>query len=705
MTTNPVQVYLDELKAQRAHDMGLYKVPQEPSWTQDDFAGFALEYHPSKLPPLGEKLPLDDVRHTLAKRILDYIFDEDENRALLLRVPPGVGKTTASVQAAQDYALETGGKSRILYVSSRKNFFAELMSLPGVKPHMWYNWLPMQAGDDEHEETCRYADEIHAWMDHGYKGIDFCRQMCADDGWMDGECPYRAQAGRQEPIIFGRHAHLITGMAIKDYEVCFVDEMPLGAFTDMRRIPADEIEVSGAQGPMRELFKTLYELTQYRKDIVYGPDLMRYIGEILGECYKEIDVLADYLPFSPIIYSPEQAYEVDYWYLFDLLKKLSPEYQCWRNGWKDWLSRVRVSRAGITILDRKEVKEMWEDQKMILLDATGTPAMYQMLFNRTVLCESPNIERKGKIRQVVGRLNGFFQTFEKVEKRVRLKSAGRELVEQAKMIAAQYSGRVGIVTFKATEKVFAEHFGAANVLHYGALRGSNLLESCECLILAGGYGPNMWGLQDIAKMLNQDRMVPFAKQNDEGRWLNPWTSRLHEYRLTSANGKAPWRRVGGYWDDPDLDPLLEEFRRNEITQAIYRNRPIENEHDVWILTSIPTDVPLDEIATDLSEMAFTPKREKVQARRTIMYRGIAWQKWLVLKPWLDERWEAGEFVTVDQLAEVVEMNVQSVRCQRWRHYIDLFYKEHDDDKPWMLEAIKVKSTDRQRTAVLVPVKG
>jgi DNA polymerase III delta prime subunit len=709
MQNNPVQAYLDDLKARRISDAEAYAVPQEPSWHKDAFSGFSLEWHPSQLAPLSDPLPLAAVRDALVSRILEYIYDEKETRALLLRVPPGVGKTTASVQAAQNWALETGGKSRILYVSSRKNFFAELMAMPGVAPQMWYNWLPMQAGDDEHEETCRYSDEIHAWMDRGYRGIDFCRQMCHEDGWMEEGCPYRAQARRPEPIIFGRHAHLITGMAIKDYEACFVDEMPMSAFIDRRRIPTNEIIVPGLKGDLRSLFSTLFDLAEWRKEWVYGPELMRYIGPFLEEIYAQIDTLEERLPTVPTIYDPGQAYEVPYWYVFDLLKKLSPEYECWKNGWSDWLARVRVSKLGLLMLDRKKAKEMWTGKnpcKMIFLDATGTPAVYRTLFdNRDVIVEEPNIERKGKIQQVVGRLNGFFQTYKMAGKTIHVKPAGKEMLEQAKLIAAQYTGRVGIVTFKAMAPVFAKHFGPLNVLHYGGLRGSNLLESCECLILCGGYGPNMIGLHDLAKMLNQERMKPFAKKDEHGMWLNPWTNRLHEYRIKNTRGQTAWRRVGGYWDDTDLDALLDEFRRNEITQAIYRNRPIENEHDVWILTSIPTDVLLDGIYEDLSGLEFTPKREAVQGRKATMYRGVAWQKWLVLKPWLDEQWETAAYVTVEQLAEACNMTVQAVRCQRWRHYIDLFYKEQDDPRPWMLEAVQVNVDDRQRSAVLVPVKG
>jgi hypothetical protein len=168
---------------------------------------------------------------------------------------------------------------------------------------------------------------------------------------------------------------------------------------------------------------------------------------------------------------PRDVEDVDYWFIFELLNLLSPEYECYRNDWPDWVSRVRVSDAGIQMLSREHVKDMWSTNKLVCLDATGSKAMYERLFERPVVEYAPRVERPGKIFQVVGRLNGMAQTYVTVEEGAELRKAGVEMLESAKLIASQYDGRVVAVTFMKAKKAFQEAFGAHNVRHYGALRG------------------------------------------------------------------------------------------------------------------------------------------------------------------------------------------------------------------------------------------
>lgn len=276
----------------------------------------------------------------------------------------------------------------------------------------------------------------------------------------------------------------------------------------------------------------------------------------------------------------------------------------------------------------------------------------------------------------------------------------------ARMIAEQYEGRVGVVTFKSVEADFAAVFGKENVMHFGALRGSNLLESCECLIVAGGYAPNMFGLMTLTASLHPDRMMPFVKRDERGIPTNPWTHKTVEYRMRHPGALAPWRNVGGFWEDDDLGVYLDEFRKNEIVQAIHRSRIVSRETDVWVLTNIATGEPLDGIYDDISDLEWTPAhQEDVSSSGNKMYYGIAWRQWVKLKSWLDEQWaESPEYVTQAQLAEACDVTLGTVQSQRWIPALDEFYRKNAMARPWAMETARLPDA-KVKSRVLVPVES
>lgn len=652
---------IKQLQDLRRRDVEEYHTPEEPTWPKSDFEQYRLQWRPCNTPYTPEPtLRLEEVRDRIVDRILSYTTGEDTNPMLLLRVPPGVGKTTASVIAIQQYVSRS--TRRVLYTASRRNFFDELRIVPGFRQIFWWNWLPLMCEDPI---TCRYGPEMMVWIAKGYTSFDLCRQLCMYDGWID-ECPYRKQRHRSEPIIFGRHAHLIHGMAIDDYDLGICDEVPVSAFLETKRIPASDILVPHLEGVLRNLVRRLYHHTRIDQKI-HGRQLMDVIGDVVGAVYEEIDVGGVHIPDVPSVHTADDVMKVPYFYVFDLLKTLSKEYECYRNGWARWVPRVIVGEHGITIYGRNYVQEMWSDTDtpLVLLDATGNADLYRRLFNREVTEYAPHIERKGRIFQIVNRLNGVGSVYQHVSaRRVDLTKAGREMLVSCKLIADEYTGRVGIITFKKIEKLFTQVFGEENVLHYGGLRGSNLLETCDCLILAGGYCPNLVGLRYIAAALNPRRMRPFYALDENDRMIHPWTQKECEYEVKDTSRGIPFRPVRGYWHDPDLNILLEEYRRNEIVQAIHRNRPVNKPCDVWVLTNIPTPERLDGIYESLSDLDFTPDRYCVNGRN---YRGITIPHWYAIKEKLDGEWcQKGTRITFAMLAEVTTgVKENTIEHDKW----------------------------------------
>ena len=700
-----IREYLDRLKETHKRNEERYSEPPEPPRWRDESAQYRMWREPSQLKPLPEPRPLQEVREGIGLAIQNYVKRQDD-RLLLVRVPPGTGKTTAAVNVVQDLSESR----RVLYSGPRHDFFGDICFTTGCDPSLWYEWLPYSHRDENKEpDMCRYADEIIAWLNRGYPAMDFCKQVCRNDGWMSG-CPYRLQRKRKEPIIFGMHEHLITGMAISDYGLAVCDEMPLGAFLKKTRIPASGILVPGATRAISLLLNNLHAIAMFSQNAMHGRVLMDSIGPILADVYAEIEVLEGVLPEIQNITTPDQAYDAPYFYLLDMLEILSQEYHCWNNGWKNWISRVMVSEQGILLLSRHQAKEKWREKSpLICLDATGSAAMYRRIFGRDVVEYAPQVKRPGRVFQITGRLNGVGQTLVRGEKGQVLTKKGIQMLEVAEMIAEEYEGRKAVVTFKGAEHQFMRlPVFEGNVRHFGDIRGTNDLETAKVLIIAGGYCPNVGGVYDLAAALNPKRMNPFLAIQD-GKPEPPWSREKCEYRMRNLEGQGHWRNVSGFWHDPDLRIVLEEFRRNEIVQAIHRARPNLQASDVWVLTSIPTDEPLDDIYENPSKLDFTPTRQAIKRKTYTCYQGVSWELWLVLRFWLDRMWdqadETGEptHITKEMIAKCASVTPGTVESQRWLDTLDTFYRDHRTSRLWKTDTIKL-APHGVKTKVLIPYR-
>lgn len=688
------------------------------------FEQYRLSYRQAEMPPLPPEQDVSSVRADIHDRILAYAQNPSNDSILLIRVPPGVGKTTASVQAVQEWTQQTG--KRVLYVSSRKNFFAELMNVPGADRSLWYDWKSLDYVTPDGVPYCQYAAEMAIWIRRGYKSMDMCRQLCQMNGHM-ASCLYRGQKGRTERIIFGRHAHLITGMAIRDFEIGICDEMPMAAFLKTQHVPRSLLAYAG-NTQLEKFSRLLRDVAGTLSHEIYGATLIGLFCDTLRRIYEYEDALGITDIAPPYLGSPEQVRYVPCCYLPELVRKLRPEFECYERGDREWIARVYLSPAGLTMIGRSEARAMWQGDQdvadgdddsgaetragLVCLDATGSERIYELLFRRPVEVFCPNVRREGRIFQICGRLYGSGTVLDratsadKENHAVTIKKAGKEMLETAKVIAAHYRN-VGVVTFKAIESVFQAEFGSSKVLHFGALRGSNVLQDCDCLIVAGGYAPNMAGLLRLAAQVHERRMKPFfIRQDENGRPLAAWYPKLCEYRFTNSEGLSAWRPVQGYWGDDDLMAILDELRKNEMMQAVHRSRPVNHETDVWILSSLPTDERLDGIWDTIDQVEFpfkiSPGRKQVETENGLAWRGISWRSWLKISGWMEQQWSVREYLTADDLAQQAGTTPQFVRSEAWIASIDEFFKWNAHPYSWMMGAVRIGDSTRP-TRVLIPV--
>lgn len=654
---NPAQRSLAFLRALRSQaEQSTWDAP-EPAPPPDEPISNRLVWLPADAAVDAHAVPLAEARAQMRERIEAYLSGNDTSSILLVKAPPGTGKSHLGVSIAQQCAANG---QRALYTGALRKHYEVLAQFPHFDASQWYEWMPMhqaEGDDDRLPTTCRHYPTMRLWQQKRYPSMALCTQLCEINGWLANGCRYRAQRTTKQPIIYAHHNHLAHGLAIDDFSVAIVDELPLSSFIDRRLIPAAGMRFA-AGGSVRAFLDLLFTIIGEGKSLS-GYQLLSEIAPALGRVYDDIQVRDDVIPDIPSITVGRQVENIPYWYFMQLLTLLSPEYEAYRHGEEHWIERVTVNAKGLILEDRKNV---WDKlpTKMVILDATGTQEIYETLFERTVEVCAPQIRRPGRIFQITGRYNGSGTLLQPGDGDQKVISEqGTKLIEEAMMIRAHYPGRVGVVTLMGAEAAFGEAFGAENVLHYGALRGSNALQDVDALIIAGGYAPPPGWIASIAGCLHINRWRPFGQVID-GVVKPVFTTQLRPFALTDDaprppghEGQVAWRETRGYWSDKDVQIVHEQYREAELIQAIHRARPNIRTADVWILTSVPTSERLNGVWDELpSWITGSPS-------------GIPWQLWKRIQGDIDAICENGGKLTNELLAELTDTSVTWVRRQGW----------------------------------------
>ncbi len=513
-----------------------------------------------------DRLSLEEGQHLMRNAVTTYLADPAPAHMLLIAASAGLGKTTLGVETAERVASEGGV---VLYAGPRREFYRDLQALQ-QHPDWWYEWKPRTLGAGQGiGQTCRYTIQMEAWLRRGYPALDFCSnpRICGWSYVREG-CPWHAQARRTEPIIAVQYEHLVLGNPrLEQATLVIGDELPVRAFLHPWHIPAASVVPADmAPGPRRDLLRTLRHLSETpapegARDW-RGPALLDALGGARHVAAVCADVaLADLI--APELSHAEAAEQAPYGHLMHTLITLGREARLALQG-REWISRVQVTSDGLTLLLRQTPKVL--PPHVIWLDATGDPALYQTLFGRPVQVVQPDVRLRGRIFQVWASLNTKTTLGAAADDTPKV----GHIRKQIDAILARGYERPAFISYKDVVPVFEDR---GPVAHFHGNRGTNRLQGCDCLIIVGTPQPAVDDLVQTASMLYDERDTPFN---------TTWTQQERVYAE-----QAYAYLVSGFWDDPQLQRLLEQLRESELIQAIHRGRPLREPVDVWLLTNLP----------------------------------------------------------------------------------------------------------------------
>lgn len=578
MTQDPLKQWVESLLASDPNSLLLPVFNGEDAATSPPERG--LKYAPVEYEtPIASSI--EEAREIIASAIKEYGDLPNPAHMLVLAPKPGVGKTYVGVKEAERQVEEHGRP--VLYAGPRHDLFDSILKMADHK-EWWYEWQPRRLGDPKTllGQTCRHEPNMNKWTARGYRGVDFCAQMCGWD-YIQEECPYYEQIRTPSPIIYGMHQHVFLGHP-RPFGFLIGDEYPIAAALRQWIIPQQFIVPSRLDpldnSPALPLMRRLAALADSGEN-VQGRRLMEALGgaeEVYDICRRVILHAEDVAP--PNLKHPSDAGRVGYKHIIDLLTLLQRESMAYMDSEEEYISRVVIAKGRLMLLLRRKVnKEM--PRHVVWLDGTANERLYEVAFNRPVKVVRPEVRNKGTVFQLWDRANGKKSLINKDEEGQDVDVTHR--VEQTKRLIDTIVQEKGyqnpsVFTFMAIEPYFEGYVTG----HFGAATGSNDFINTDAIFVVGAPLPNHEAMKTDAAMLYQERMQPFQ---------STWSRRTIQYP-----GQNFAYDVGGFWADPDLQAIVEQIRDASIVQAAHRSRASIREVDVYLLTNIPLrDFPPDHL--------------------------------------------------------------------------------------------------------------
>ena len=555
---------------------------------------------------------------------LTEFFDKaDDGYRMALRITTGAGKTHRTIAHLQAYLAHSYGKQVEVYVPRHdlaEEYVEAIQSLDApFHAHLVHVRQRLNDSPDT-PDLCLRPDYVRSLRD---AKVGIFHNACRSN---DGEacihyhsCPYISQFNSPDTWADDSHGNIVR---IYVHQHLSLPRNPLQTDPDVVIIDEAFLE---------QVLDTSTQLTpsQLKQFLVTGTDIPvgRLVFDALEQqqpaltVLREAGVTADQLrglSFDGVrpntSFSGEETGSVSVGGDADLYRTLcivtdilAEEMERGR----DQVSRIVYDPHKERIrISRLKYLEIPDFAAVLCLDATADEILLEKILG-PVEMRRIDIHQQARVTQVIDRV-GSQRSWVKDQ---------QSIDDLALMLntAAKYGERPLLVTYKRIADALrrrGDMHPGVQIMHFGALRGSNLGKDCTVAYVVGRYMPPPAEIDlqarglfwDDDEPLQHDAGGQFIKA-DKGQNL---PMQMRGYVQSAAN-TAPQSAVPvRAFSDARIDALLQQKREAETIQALGRLRLVHvgRTRPVYLFSNLPVEIPVDrfvsvnDVMPDTLERAF-----------------------------------------------------------------------------------------------------
>jgi DEAD/DEAH box helicase len=532
--------------------------------------------------------------------------------ALLVRTPPGTGKTFAVQQALADRGV------RALYVTPTHELGEQVerdLRSAGVSTHRW------RAGPTE-EDGCPERDLVQFFRDLNYRiRLGPCRDCPKERG-----CPYRrvfrSRANQRAQVLIVTSWHLRRSdlwelRALENRPLVILDEDATTALAAPVELRDDRLRnfVEHLDALRHQFDDDVAEIDALVSGLTGRPvepvadddqlpmliDLFRRVAlDLLAACARTIG--GTWVPASSVLGQTLTEAErplLEDGTLLGRLARAAHDAAGRRTALPNLFADLinLLGRQGPVHLTPRTCR--WarravlpRKRHILVLDATAEPAVLDGILGRPVtVADLPPVRQQATVYQMMDRIAT------RRGNRQDLAADDSYLKRLVTEVARRHRGQPLLcISFKNDTEALAEllerEHGQATVVHYGALRGLNRFADYPVGLVVGRPMPNEASLQLLA-------VAAFGTEAlDEDLSPPPLQWQLH----TEAIGPDLWTVRRQQYGDPRWQAVWRHLVTGELMQAIGRLRPLTNPATIYVATNELLPSGLDVTAVYAGEL-------------------------------------------------------------------------------------------------------
>jgi len=557
---------------------------------------------------------IDQIRAEIPEAI-DRYLEDPEGRIFVLKIDPGVGKTTTVGHHLANRGL--GDKPfRIFWAAQRHDMFDSVyplfFNIQAIQPKIsdrkdLKTNVPVQQCVNPYLSPYLKIMRKKAWSRYESK------RVCARCLYMKGQdCPYFEQ-WKYPHHIFAPQQHLVSKRLQENslgVQAILIDESPANVFTNQLEvtIPMVDAIISFIDARpihrghlMISILEAVKRVMNSADENIWGYSFFMLLERTLSEMdpsgqILQVDLAQDFT--SPLLHSLiKELDQSDFWQDWDdaffrtsieemphrwfsvFFSLVEKEKLLFGTPYTSLLFvRVTPDEKGYyepTLVITEALTFKDQSTPIIVLDGAPNLREYERIFGREIVLFERHLALENHVYQL--------KTGEYTKSTLRGTSQRNQVTRDRLLrIVAEIIKRGHCTLVAGAKEIIEQHVAPYlkrevrsdqyRLAYYWGFRGTNEFEACDQVVLLGAANPNF-----------EELVHQHSGAFSEGDTLDPTLDAIWQ-RYEGLDLEV---KVSGY-ADTRLNELLLYHRNHEMGQTIHRIRPLQNpSKSIWILSDIP----------------------------------------------------------------------------------------------------------------------